>query len=64
MSSVRRLEVSFFRRFFIKGNSNEGQAACLSLGGCPLFGVSTFLYKLDVESRKLRALDSRRGPGL
>ena len=29
---------------------------------CPLSEV--LLYKLDVESRKLRALDSRRGPGL
>ena len=29
-----------------------------------ILGISGNEYKLDVESRKLRALGSRRGPGL
>ena len=29
-----------------------------------LYQFASSIYKLDVESRKLRALESRRGPGL
>ena len=35
---------------------------CLVIPAC--MHEYVYAYKLDVESRKLRALESRRGPGL
>ena len=41
----------------------EGLILLISLSRMSDAGVQA-VYKLDVESRKLRALESRRGPGL